>query len=273
MDRLLLECMRQEKIEYYAVLDYNDCEVSSPRIAERMGFSPKSVVVMLLPYFVDVPQNFSVYAASLDYHLAVREITGRIIDRLSESFAQYSYFGFGDHSPIDERRAALSAGLGILGKNRLLINEKYGSYCFIAEIITDAPIALLKAIKPLPVSHCDGCNACISACPTGILRGECDECLSALTQQKGELRADVAELMRKTGTAWGCDECQRACPYNAEPRQTPIDFFHRDRITLLSEELLSGMSDSEFERRAFSWRGRKTVERNLRLLSSENDEK
>ena len=136
MRALLDKCFLDEKIEYYAVLDYGDCRVINTRLAEKMGFTPRSAILFLLPYFVGYPTNFSVYAASRDYHLAVSEITGRIIAQLRSAYGEYSYAGFGDHSPIDERHAALIAGLGILGENRLVINEKYGSYFFIAEILT-----------------------------------------------------------------------------------------------------------------------------------------
>lgn len=272
MDKLLFECLKNENIEYFAVLDYSDCKITSEHIAERIGFVPRSVIVMLLPYFVGFPKNFSVYAASLDYHTAVNEITDRIIKNLAAEYPEYSYKGYGDHSPIDERHAALIGGLGILGKNRLVINEKYGTYFFIAEIITDASPERLKAIKPLPVSHCKCCNACVFACPTGLLRGE-GECLSAITQRKGAISDDEAELMRKVGTAWGCDECQKSCPYNENPQKTPIEFFYRDRIESLDPEYLRSLPDEKFSARAFSWRGRKTVCRNVEILFSGNDGK
>ena len=75
--------------------------------------------------------------------------------------------------------------------------------------------------------------------------------------------------MRKYNTAWGCDECQSSCPYNREPEKTPVTFFYRDRISELSRELLDSMDKAAFEKRAFAWRGRKTVERNLDILKNE----
>ena len=46
----------------------------------------------------------------------------------------------------------------------------------------------------LEVASCENCGLCLAACPTGILRGEGDVCLSALTQKKGELNEDTVEL-------------------------------------------------------------------------------
>jgi len=65
---------------------------------------------------------------------------------------------------------------------------------------------------------------------------------------------------------WGCDLCQSSCPHNKNPKLTPVEFFHRDRIPCLTREILDNMSDEDFEKRAFAWRKRKTIERNLEIL-------
>ena len=48
--------------------------------------------------------------------------------------------------------------------------------------------------------------------------------------------------------------------------QTPIAFFHEDRIPLLTKKRLSDMDEEEFRRRAFSWRGREPLLRNLDIF-------
>ena len=74
--------------------------------------------------------------------------------------------------------------------------------------------------------------------------------------------------MRKYNTAWGCDICQSVCPYNKNPRVTPIDFFFEERIMKLTTEIIDGMDKESFSKRAFAWRGRKTVRRNTELLKN-----
>lgn len=270
MSDILKEYFASSKIEYYAALSYGDCIVSSERIIAREDFKPKSVIIYLLPYYAGECENLSVYAASYDYHIILKEIGEGLIRALAEKYPNAKMKSYGDHSPIDERAAALSSGLGIAGDNGLLINEKYGSYIFIGDVITDIPPEELSAIKPREIRRCDGCGACRSACPTGALRGESYDCLSAITQKKGELSPSEVELMKKHNTVWGCDICQSVCPYNAHPVPTPIEFFYRDRIPHLTREILDGLTNDEFERRAFAWRKRKTVERNLELLYGEN---
>lgn len=254
-------------IEYYAVLSYSDCRAINPGIMSREDFTPRSVIIYLLPYYTGETVNISRYAASLDYHLALRECADGLISALREQRPDMHAKGYGDHSPIDEVGAALHAGLGIIGDNGLIINEKYGSYVFIGDVITDIPQEELGAVSPREVEHCLHCGACRRACPTGILRGEGSDCLSAITQRKGVLTESEADLMRKYNTVWGCDLCQSACPYNRDPVKTPIEFFHRDRIQNLTRDTLDAMDKPTFLKRAFAWRGRKTVERNLDIVN------
>ena len=264
------EYFSEQKIEFYGVLDYKDVRETYSALMERAGFTPRSVIIYVLPYYTGETVNISRYAASLDYHIAIKELGEGIVSALSEDFTDFNARGYGDHSPIDERDAAIKAGLGILGKNGLVINEKYGSYIFIGDIITDIPPECLSAKEPLEYRFCHGCGACLRACPTGVLRGESPECLSAITQKKGELSEWEIALIREYNTVWGCDLCQSSCPFNSSPLMTPVEFFYRDRIECLTEEMLSDMDKETFEKRAFAWRKRKTVERNLSIFKEDN---
>ena len=268
MKNKLREYFSSVNIEYFSVLSYGDCIETSKRIMERESFEPKSVIIYLLPYYAGKTDNLSVYAASLDYHLAIKEINLGLESVLREQFLEAGIKGYGDHSPIDERHAALIGGLGIQGENGLLINEKYGSFIFVGDVITDIPPELLGTESPKQYKKCEGCGACKRACPTGILRGEGSDCLSAITQRKGELTDEEKALMIKHNTLWGCDLCQTSCPHNRSPKLTPVRFFYKERIPRLTKEILNAMSDEDFEKRAFAWRKRKTIERNLDILDN-----
>ncbi len=270
MKTKLQEYFASKNIEYFSVLSYSDCIETGRRIIERESFTPKSVVIYLLPYYAGEGENLSIYSTSLDYHLAIKEINVGLEKLLKSDFEGAGVKGYGDHSPIDERHAALIAGFGIQGDNGLLINEKYGSFVFIADVITDISPGLLGAEPPKKYGRCEGCGMCKVACPTGILCGEGNDCLSAITQRKGELSADEIALMRKYNTLWGCDICQTVCPHNQHPKKTPVEFFYKERIPCLTKEILDSMTDEEFEKRAFAWRKRKTVERNIDILANKS---
>ena len=262
--KLLLD----EGVEYAAALPILSVDLTREYLLTRIeGFSPRAVILFLVPYYAGETENLSRYAASEDYHLYMRGLIDRMTTKLYNLYPEHQFHGFADHSPIDERAAAVRAGLGVLGRNGLLLNPTYGSYVFLGEIFTDLTAESLGFKEEAPLRACEDCGACRRACPTGILRGEGDDCLSAITQKKGSLDGREIALMRKTNTVWGCDLCQTACPYNRNARTTPIAFFHENRTPHLTLELLDAMDDASFSRRAYAWRGRETMRRNLLLLS------
>lgn len=261
--KILDEFFEKWRIEYYSVIDFAHLRVNNERILARSSITPRTAIIFLLPYFTSVPRNISRYAVSVDYHILVRKVTGELCDLLSREFPGSVSYGFGDHSPIDERHGALISGLGVLGDNGLIINERYGSYVFIADVLTDIPSQVLEATPPCEISRCIHCGACRRACPTSILSGEGKDCLSAITQRKGELTEYEISLMVENNTVWGCDICQAVCPYNKSPIRTPVEFFYNDVISELTKEYLDSITDEELRSRAFGWRGRAVLERNL----------
>ena len=268
MDERIKKFFDEENIEYYGAVDVESLKVINSGLLERSEISPKSTILFLIPYYVGDAENLSEYSAARDYHIVIRDITDRLARLLLEIYPENKFVGFGDHSPIDERYAALRAGLGILGDNGLLINEKYGTYVFLGDVITDVSPEVLGVGKPSPVLKCEGCGACKAACPTGILGGSALSCLSEITQRKGELSDQELELMVKVGTVWGCDVCQSVCPHNKNVSKTPIRFFLEERIPNLTSSLVSKMTKEEFRTRAFAWRGKKTVMRNLEYFEN-----
>ena len=260
-----------EKIEYYAPLPLSMLKVIKPHLVERLCISPESgsALMMCVPYFTSMPENISAYAASRDYHLYFEGLFDRVIPKLRELYPEYSFYGFSDHFPIDEVHAAARAGLGVIGDNHLFITEKYSSFVFIGEIISDMPAEKYAlGLHIGDVQLCRHCGNCKKSCPEGL---DITSCLSALTQKKGTLREDEAERLISHGVAWGCDRCQSVCPYTKKAAEcgsiyTPIDFFYQSRIEKIDIQTLYDMTDEEFFSRAFSWRGRQTVERNLKIL-------
>jgi epoxyqueuosine reductase len=155
--------------------------------------------------------------------------------------------------------AAAKAGLGVIGENTLLINPDYGSWVFIGEIVTTLPI---DTAKNTGLHRCIGCGKCVAACPAGIL-GRLDfdktKCLSNITQSKGELTPQQTKLIKASGCAWGCDICQSVCPMNNNAAITPLEPFKTD----LRPQVKVG---DPIDGRAYAWRGRAVIERNLAIL-------
>ena len=249
----------QENIEFFAQLPIGACKIINEDLYKRKVGNAQSVILFLIPYYTGEYEgrNISLYAVPRDYHAYIAELAPRMTKKLKEYFPDNSFTFMADHSPIAETHGAAVAGLGVIGDNYRLINGKYGSYVFIAEIFTNMECSA----TPKEIEYCPHCGACQKACPSK------EVCLSALTQQKGELSAETVAMMKKYNTAWGCDICQNVCPMNRDVAKTPIGFFQTDLIYRLTPEILDNMTDEELRGRAFGWRKRKTIERNIKLLS------
>ena len=259
-------------VEYAAALPFSACNVFAPDIIERRGVSVseiKTALLFLVPYYVGGEEggNISVYARAHDYHYFFEKLYLEAIPTLSRAYGA-RFFGFADKSAIGEVRAASAAGLGKIGDNGLIINEKYGSFVFIGEILTDAPPAAFGADErgAYEPSFCPHCGACKKACPMSEGLG----CLSMVTQKKGELTPEERDFILRHGSAWGCDICSAVCPFTKKAieagNETPIEFFRRDRIVHLTSGAVNAMDKAAFRERAFAWRGKKTVLRNLEIF-------
>ena len=105
-------------------------------------------------------------------------------------------FGF-----ISLKHAAEIAGLGVIGKNYLLTNPRYGNLLWLSAVLTDAE---LMPDEKAQFSMCENCNKCVDACPAGAL-------------------ADLAEFGRKGCSRFfviedkkfkiKCFLCRTICPY------------------------------------------------------------
>ena len=262
------------KIELVGAVTLGNCHIVRPyklKDFDTDDFSSLTAIMIAVPYLTyHEKRNISAYAVSRDYHLFFEQIFDSILSKIKEKYPQNKFISFADNSPIDERYAAAACGLGIIGDNGMLITEKYSSYVFLGEIVTDLKIDS----KPQPITRCYGCGKCRSVCPMG----EIGECLSALTQKKGELTPKEQSYILKYQTAWGCDICQEVCPYTLEATKngtiyTDIDFFRENTTPYLTGEILEQMSDEEFQQRAYSWRKRETITRNLKILENNLSDK
>lgn len=180
------------------------------------------------------------YAYGRDYHKIMgtklrklrQYITGLAAELLpNEKVAMKSFVDVG---PILERAYAQQAGLGVVGKNSLLITKDFGSWVVLGEVLTTLPLAIevvavqstahSSAQPKAAFSSCGSCTRCMQACPTGaiIAPGVIDArlCISYLTiEHEGRVPAKLAATIKKTKKIFGCDICQEVCPHNTS-RQT-----------------------------------------------------
>lgn len=230
----------------------------------RIPSGAKTVIFALFPYYIgEYPhRNISRYAVPDDYHLLAGNLLRSCAEALEQRFPGNEFVPFVDSSPIREVHGAYLAGLGYRGKNGLLIHPVFGSYVFIGELVTTLEIQPDRE----PMGECIGCGRCMQACPSGALcEGMLQEerCRSAITQKKGELSCWEKEQVIRGGLAWGCDRCNDVCPMNQDALPSDLTLFYRCATDIITKENLPLVR----KRKAFNYRSRAVMERNLELIS------
>ena len=183
--------------------------------------SAKSVIVLALNYFQGepaIPRAFGAapgriarYAWGDDYHGVIAAKLDKIDIFLREFGGQQKCYV--DTGPILERDYAAAAGIGWHGKSTMLIDEKLGTWFFLAEILTTLELPPDASTR----DRCGTCERCIAACPTGAITAphklDARRCISYLTI---ELKSSIPlELRPLIGDRiFGCDDCLDACPWN-----------------------------------------------------------
>ena len=95
------------------------------------------------------------------------------------------------------------AGLGVLGRNTLLINQRFGNMIQIGAILSDVelegdPLAYYETCAP-------DCDLCMEACPAGALDG--------ITVDQSLCRPVSIVINARGHGLKGCYACRRVCPY------------------------------------------------------------
>src|ERR1700728_2490102 len=150
-----------------------------------------------------------------------------------------------DTGPIVERVVAKYAGVGWIGKNTCIINQKMGSWMFLGVMLTSLE---LEPGLPAP-DRCGSCTRCIDACPTDALIApyqlDSNKCIAYLTIEK---RGAIPEELR-SGMGrhiFGCDICQDVCPWNRKaPATTAAEFQARPELVNPALDWLAEISPEE----------------------------
>src|SRR5580700_5555300 len=185
-----------------------------------------------------------------DYHDAVlrrlKQVEGKIHEAASGLEPALVTRSYVDTGPIVERVFAKYAGVGWIGKNTCIINQKIGSWLFLGVILTSLE---LRPDLPAP-DRCGTCTRCIEACPTDALlepyQLDSNRCIAYLTIEK---RGSIPEDMRAGigRHVFGCDICQDVCPWNRKaPATSAPEFAPRPELVNPALDWLAEISEEEF---------------------------
>ena len=213
----------------------------------------RSIVVLALNYFQGDPKagdtpaatgKIARYARGDDYHDLVANKLDKIDEFLRAFDGQQKCYV--DTGPVLERDHAAEAGIGWHGKSTMLIDERLGTWFFLAEVLTTLE---LPPDEPVP-DRCGTCERCIKACPTGAItaphRLDARRCISYLTiELKGSIPLDLRPLI--ADRIFGCDDCLDACPWNRFARVSrEAAFFARPSTVGIPLRDYLGLSDEDF---------------------------
>jgi epoxyqueuosine reductase len=185
------------------------------------------------------------YAWGGDYHAEVRRGLEGLEARVREaSGGTVESRICVDTAPLLERSYARLAGLGWIGRNTCLINQRMGSWFFLGELLVSLD---LEPDSP-PADRCGTCTRCIDACPTGAIRApgvlDASLCIAYFTI---ELRGPAPREWRTATGAhvFGCDICQDVCPWNRQAAVTDDPAFAPRHFAPPLEEMAE-LSEPEF---------------------------
>jgi epoxyqueuosine reductase len=156
-----------------------------------------------------------------DYHQVLLVRLKKLEQSLQQTLGPFQARCYVDTGPLVERVYARYAGIGWIGKNTCMIDQKLGSWLFLGVILTALELQPAASIA-LPEDRCGSCTRCIDACPTGALiapyQMDASLCISYLTiEKRGTIPEPVRAQMGRQ--VFGCDICQDVCPWN---RRAPL---------------------------------------------------
>lgn len=194
------------------------------------------------------------YALGRDYHKVLRRRLATLAGEINallvqEQPANYQFRAFTDSAPVLEKALAEKGGLGWMGKHTLILDKEAGSWFFLGEIYTNAPLTVDSVIV---ADACGKCSACMTVCPTQAIisakKLDATRCISYLTiEHKESIDETLRPLMGNR--IYGCDDCQLFCPWNREaPTTTESDFAVRNGLDQPELLDLFALSEDEFRK-------------------------
>jgi len=187
-------------------------QVGGPSEGERNSAAPPAATREVRPR-----AWISRYAWGRDYHDVLRGKLEQLRATGEELAPGVETRVYVDTGPILERAFARLSGVGWMGKNTCLINERKGSWFFLGVILTNLELEL---DLPAP-DRCGTCTLCLEACPTGALVEpyvmDASRCIAYFNI---ELKGSIPEQFRAAmgSNLFGCDICQDVCPWNSPQR-------------------------------------------------------
>ena len=242
--------------KYHATMEYIPRNLAKRKDVRNIMPEAQSVISLGMNYWNEEDYSnetgtgkISRYAWSKDYHLIIWEKLESLLQDLTELDSEFKAMEYVDTGPVMDKAWAVRSGLGWMGKHSNVISKNYGSWFFIATIITNYEFDY----SPMMKDFCGSCTACIDACPTKAIVNDyiidSNKCISFLTiENKGEISFEFKGKFENW--IFGCDTCQVVCPWNIKFSVPAREKDFLQNITKeLSYEEVDKMDEAEFKNR------------------------
>ncbi len=236
--------------DFQADMHYLERNIDGRFNPESLLTGCKSVIVLTYNYLTDSePKSDKYHIARYtwiqDYHILVKNLLEQLADRIVNVCPSVKYRTTVDSSAIAEKRWAMEAGVGCMGKNGL-IHNKNGSFFVIGILLVDQFCDIYD--ESLPKSDCGKCEICVKSCPVNALETpfqvDARRCVSYHnTEDKIPNYSELA--LQKY--IFGCDICQEVCPHNKKKNVNPLNVSKNSLFLPLKNDDLEALSEADFK--------------------------
>jgi epoxyqueuosine reductase len=264
-------------------------EESGNAAAANHRLDTPSLLVTALPYGQDTTPPpgardlaIAPFARRNYYREAVRRLQKLARDfrelygREKDEYALKRHYRIFCNSPVPEKPLAAACGLGVMGRNGLIITPEAGSLVILAALTLPFPLEGDGPLDGEDGAYCEKCGVpppCMAACPTGAIRGDgyisLEKCVQWYASGNGE--SVPPEVAAKWGQRlYGCTACQDACVRNRRPVPAAACSGGLLPPFMNGEELLK-LPDNELKARFrgsaldLSWISPAVIRRNIRI--------
>lgn len=211
----------QEIIQNFAEKNHVDTikvvDITSLSVEENRGFSYAVLLVKVLPKeYIDKlnHERDTDYTVFLSYEIFNK--TDELADELAAIIQEKGYKAIsqsekgidfrGEYdektksSILPHKKIATMSGLGWIGKNNLLVTEKYGAAISMCSVLTDMPLNVVES--EIISNRCGECNLCVKVCPVQAIHGK--------KWEVGISRDDIVDVYQ----CITCLKCLAGCRYS-----------------------------------------------------------
>ena len=235
---------------YHADMHYLERNIDNRFNPNTLLSGCKSVIVLTYNYLTDDRPKSDRYQLARytwiqDYHVLVKNLLDDLAEKIVNNYPSIKYRVTVDSSAIAEKRWAMEAGVGYMGKNGL-IHNKNGSFFVIGILLVDQFCDIYD--ESLPKSDCGKCEICVKSCPVNALETpfqvDARRCVSYHnTEDKIPNYSELASQKY----IFGCDICQEVCPHNKKKNVNPLNVSKNSLFLPLKNDDLEALSEADFK--------------------------